>query len=242
MKNIALIEIEHDAEAKFVERPNRFLGVVNIIKPNPAENVKVHVRDPGRLVDILLPGRLMLLKYAGSVTRKTKWDLIAGFCNDHWVLVNSGYHRSITERILTHPGISPFGKIKSITPEVTFGHSRLDFVVMLPDDSKIWIEVKGCTLAENGIASFPDAPTTRGRKHLESLIELRNRGERASVIFLVFRNDAEKFAPNEVIDPLFARAFEKAVAAGVEIYSLQFGFDTRTIRYLRTLPVVMKSR
>lgn len=232
-----LLKIEHDATALFRQRPNRFLGVVDIIGPKPEQDVDVHIHDPGRLNDILLPGARLLLRSAKNPARKTKWDLIAGFCNDHWVLVHSGYHRAITEVILNNDQISPFGVVKKIAAEVTYRHSRLDFLLTQFDDSKIWIEVKGCTLAENGVASFPDAPTTRGRKHLETLIELRESGERAAVIFLVFRQDANIFAPNADIDPLFTKSFHKAVNAGVEIYPLQFSFNGNRVHYLRNLPL-----
>ncbi len=235
--NIPLLKIEHNASALFRQRPNRFLGIVDIVDPKPEQNVNVHIHDPGRLNDILLPGARLLLRAAKNPARKTKWDLIAGFCNNHWVIVHSGYHRAITEKILSNNLITPFGQIKNISAEVTYGHSRLDFRLTQPDDKKIWIEVKGCTLAENGVATFPDAPTIRGRKHLETLIELRAKGERAAVIFLIFRQDADIFAPNADIDPLFARSFQSAVKTGVEIYPLQLGFNKNIVRYLRNLPL-----
>lgn len=236
--NIPLLKIEHDAHALFQQRPNRFLGVVDIIDPVPEQNVNVHIHDPGRLTDILVPNARLLLRAAKNQNRKTKWDLIAGFCNNHWVLINSGFHRIITERILNDERISPFGVVKNISAEVTYGHSRLDFLITQFDDTKIWIEVKGCTLAENGVATFPDAPTTRGRKHLETLTYLREKGERAAIIILIFRKDAGVFSPNAKIDPHFAQSFQNAVTAGVEVYPLQLIFHENTIEYLSNLPLV----
>lgn len=234
---IPLLKIKNDAVALFRERPNRFLGIVDIIEPTIERNVAVHIHDPGRLNDILLPGTLSLLRAAGNLDRKTQWDLIAGYCNEHWVLTHSGYHRAITANILQNLNISPFGELSEISAEVPYEQSRLDFVVKTANGSETWIEVKGCTLAADGVALFPDAPTVRGTKHLKTLMSLRKKGLNAAVFVLVFRMDATRFAPNEQIDPLFARTFYHAVGAGIQVYPLQFVFIDNTICYIGTLPV-----
>ena len=216
-----ILSIPTDAKGLFAERPNRFLGMVKI--PGNGEPVPVHVHDPGRLREILYPGNRVLLRRAESPKRKTRWDLIAGLCEGHWVLVHSGLHRAIAEKILTDPEFSPLGSVDSLQAEVRYNDSRLDFVVQV-NGERVWIETKGCTLCRNGVALFPDAPTSRGRRHLEHLGEIRENGERAAVMVLVFRPDANRFAPNKETDPAFAGTFWQVVKRGVEVYPLLLEF------------------
>ncbi|MBN2008896.1 DNA/RNA nuclease SfsA [candidate division KSB1 bacterium] len=234
---IELLKIPHDASAMFKERPNRFVGVVDVFEPNTLPDQLVHIHDPGRLVDLLYPGNRVLLKKAASMQRKTAWDLVAAFHNHEFVLTHSGFHRAITEKLLGHSDILPFGPLVTIEPEVRYGHSRLDFRLTIDDGSFVWVEVKGCTMAENNIALFPDAPTTRGVKHLTTLIDIRDHKLQAAIIILVFRSEASAFAPHAGIDPVFAETFQKAVDAGVRVIPIKCGFQNGSIVYHEIVPV-----
>ncbi len=222
-----------DAEGRFVERKNRFLGTVEIEGYGKEE---VHVRDPGRLEEILYEGNKVLVKKAKNKNRKTNWDLIAGKVKENWVFVNSGYHREIAERILEDDGISPYSEIEGITPEVQLGDSRIDFLLEM-NEEKLWLEVKGCTLAEDGVALFPDAPTERGKRHVEELRKAMENGDRAALLVLVFRSDAQCFAPKEDTDPEFAEVFRKAVDEGLEVHPMKFGFQKNTVCFVSEIPV-----
>jgi sugar fermentation stimulation protein A len=92
-------------------------------------------------------------------------------------------------------------------------------------------------MCEEGIAMFPDAPTTRGTRHLETLIDLKERGEPAAILFLVFRPEARCFSANGEIDALFAATFEKAVRQGIDIFPLRFAYRDGSIIYLGRLPL-----
>ncbi|WP_235856242.1 DNA/RNA nuclease SfsA [Methanolobus halotolerans] len=232
--------INTDAEGIVVDRPNRFLCIVNITKPVTMESEMVHVHDPGRLEDILYPGNRVLLKRAAEGKRKTKWDLIAGDIMGEWVLVNSSWHRKISEWVIQNKIIPFLNGIDTVIPEKKFGDSRLDFLLMEKEKS-IWVEVKGCTLARGSVALFPDAPTIRGRRHLEELIKARNEGHEAVVLILVFRQEAESFSANKVIDPDFALTFSKAIDAGVKVFPLCFSYEENTIHFRSLLPVFQKS-
>ena len=227
-----VIEVETDAKGRFVERKNRFLGTVDI----DGKVVEVHVRDPGRLEEILYEGNEVLVKKAKSKDRKTNWDLIAGKVKDNWIFVNSGYHREITEGVLEDEEISPYPGAGNITPEVQLGESRIDFLLER-DGERIWMEVKGCTLAEDGVALFPDAPTERGKRHVEELRKAMEKGDRAVLLVLVFRPDAKCFAPKESTDPEFSEVFRKAVEEGMEVYPLKFSFEDDMLRYVSEIPV-----
>ena len=234
---IALLELAWDAQGIFRERPNRFMGVVDIAGPESRRGVEVHIHDPGRLREILYPGNSVLLKRASNGRRRTKWDLIAGCVNGSWVLVHSGYHRVLAERIIRDGRLSPFGFSSRVRPEVKLGHSRMDFFLEREEGTGVWVEVKGCTLAENGVALFPDAPTTRGQRHLKELIEVRKSGGEAALLILVFRPDAECFAPNRETDPLFSSLFYKALEEGVKVHPILLEYDGNRICYKREIPV-----
>jgi sugar fermentation stimulation protein A len=237
--SIPVMEIPYDAKATFISRPNRFLGIVDITTPkkNRRKNEKVHVHDPGRLKELLYAGNKVLLRRAKGTGRKTKWDLIAAMYDKIWILVHSGFHREIAEWVLGNKKVSPFKNVKEIKPEAKFGKSRLDFLLTKKNKKKVWVEVKGCTLAVDGVALFPDAPTIRGTRHVRHLIEAKKKGDEAAIIILVFRGDAKCFAPYAETDPEFAKTFFGALEVGVEVHPLKFSYKDKVISYVGEIPV-----
>jgi sugar fermentation stimulation protein A len=234
------MDIPWDEEAVLRSRPNRFIGIVDI----PAldlQGERVHVHDPGRLKELLFSGARVLLRREEKQTRKTKWDIIAAAWGERWILVHTGYHRRITEHLLKNASISPFGRLRTIRSEVSVGKSRIDFLVTQEDGTRTLIEVKGCTLTQNGIALFPDAPTERGRRHLETLMDQRKEGLNTAFIILIFRSDSRCFLPNLETDPRFSETFYRARREGVNIYPLVFEYRDGTIYYLKEIPVCDKS-
>jgi len=233
------MKIPWNAKGTFKSRPNRFLGIVDITSPKKYKkrNVKAHVHDPGRLKELLFPENQVLLRKAANNNRKTKWDVIAAFYEGNWILAHSGYHREIAEWVLTNPKVSPFGKLKSITPEAKIGKSRLDFLLEMRKGKKIWVEVKGCTLALDGVALFPDAPTERGKRHIETLMKLKKKGDDAAIIILIFRPDAQCFAPKEDTDPEFSKVLYSSLAAGIMVYPMVFQYDGKYLHYIGTVSV-----
>ena len=219
---IALLKVEWERKGVFLDRPNRFTGIVDL----DGSPEKVHVHDPGRLEELLYRGNEVLLKRADKPGRKTGWDLIASRYEDQWILTNSGYHRRISENI-----VGRLFKNADIRAEVAAGHSRIDFLIE-EGGARRWLEVKGCTLTEDGVALFPDAPTKRGRKHLETLMDMIDKGDSAMMIILVFREDSRCFTPNGRTDPRFAEIFEKAVEKGVEVRPMLLEYDGETVWWL----------
>ena len=236
-KPIPLINLPWDACAIFKSRPNRFLGVVDIIQPKIENDVKIHIHDPGRLNDLLYSGNRVVLKHINNANRKTEWDLIAAKYNNQWMLAHSGFHRKIAEYILKDENISPFGKIVKVKPEVSYGDSRLDFLTIKENGEEIWLEVKGCTLAIDKVALFPDAPTRRGSKHLKTLISIKETGKSAAVFILVFREEAKTLAPHKQIDPEFSSTFYQAMKSGVEIYPIVLSYEHGKICYKNRIPI-----
>lgn len=233
---VEVIHIHTDVDARLVARPNRFIAIAEIEKDGSKEEVMVHVHDPGRLTDILYPGNRILLRKANDPKRKTGWDLIAGRLADEWILINSAFHGQISRWAIEHAGICLFKDIDSILPEQRYGNSRIDHLIV-KNGMKIWTEVKGCTLADKGIASFPDAPTTRGKRHVEELMHALTENHEAALLILIFRPEAICFTANEGIDPEFARTFYSAIKAGVNVFPLRFSFDGKVVYYHGQLPI-----
>lgn len=230
-----LLTIPDTVPATFLSRPNRFLLVALIT--GSKETVRVHVPDPGRLKELLYHGnRLLLTPATGVSSRKTNWSLVGAMDATGWILVNTTYHRKIATSLFMGSS-SPFGIVNNLSAEVKSpsGHSRFDFLL----NYDLWVEVKGCTLKKGKEALFPDAPTTRGVKHLTELTTLAMSGLKTAVVFLVFVRDVDYFTVNRTTDIAFAKALEKAVVSGVSIYPIQISFNGRDIEYVGLLDLVM---
>ncbi|TDT68042.1 sugar fermentation stimulation protein A [Hypnocyclicus thermotrophus] len=230
MKKILNIPI--DKKGIFLERPNRYLSKVKIDN----EIIEAHVHDPGRLKELLFENNKVYLQKAINPNRKTKWDVIAADSGDgEKILINSKFHRYISEKILNDFEISPFGKIDSIKAEVKYKNSRIDYLLE-KGNKKIWVEVKGVSLSQDKIAKFPDAPTKRGQKHLKELIELKKTGDRTAIMFLILRNSI-KFRPKYETDKEFAKLFYLAKEKGVEIYPILLEYKDKWIYYKKLIDI-----
>jgi sugar fermentation stimulation protein A len=226
----------------FQERPNRF----TVIFEHKRCEEKAHLRDPGRLRELLLPGADLLLRPAqNNVKRKTKYDVIAVWSEGIWVLINSGFHSDLAQELLESGLISEFEGYKVEKREYTYGKSRLDFL-LTGKEGTLLLEVKGCTLVEKGHAKFPDAPTERGKRHVEELTKARQQGLNAAVLFIIPREDAEIFSPNWEMDPPFSLALQHAQEEGVHIIAYSFRMiykkDSLTLNPLKRIKLRVKGK
>jgi len=228
-----IYEIPWDTKAKFIDRPNRF--VANVRLEDGREEL-VHVHDSGRLQELLFVDNDVKIRSADNPNRKTKWDMISAVSDDgEDILINSAYHRYISQNLLNDSEISPFGEVDTLKAEVKYGKSRIDYL-LTKGGQEIWVEIKGVSLAMNKVAAFPDAPSIRAVKHLKELIELKEQGKRAAVVLLVLR-DAHYFRPKWETDPKFSDTFYEAIEKGVEVYPIQFELRGRDIIYKGILPI-----
>jgi sugar fermentation stimulation protein A len=172
-----------------------------------------------------------------TAKRKTKYDVIAVLSEGIWVLINSGFHSDLAQQLIESGLISEFEGYKVEKREYTYGKSRLDFLLTSPEGC-ILLEVKGCTLVGDGHAKFPDAPTERGKRHLEELIKARSHGLNAAVLFIIPREDAEIFSPNWEMDPKFSQTLQDAQKQGVHIIAYSF----QTANKNNNLALVPKKR
>ena len=153
----------------FFKRPNRFIAYVDV----DGRRETVHVKNTGRCAELLVPGAVIYIQESGNPARKTKWDLIAVEKKGRLINMDSQVPNLIVREWIEKENL--FRDITLIRPETTFGNSRFD-LYLEADEKKVFIEVKGVTLEENGVCRFPDAPSDRAVRHLEELIRARKEG------------------------------------------------------------------
>ncbi|WP_187647459.1 DNA/RNA nuclease SfsA [Nitrosophilus labii] len=186
-----------------IVRKNRFLATVNV----KDKTKKVHIADTGRLEEILTPSReLLLLKNREGL--KTHYTLLAAKMEEGWVLINTKLHSQIAYEAIKN-GILGFVP-QDIKKEVSYKKSRFDYLV----DNAL-VELKGCSLVEKNICLFPNAPTSRGVKHLKELIEAKNEGYNAFLLIMAVRK-CNCFQPHPFRDEEFKKVFWEALQKGIE--------------------------
>lgn len=194
----------------FLSRPNRFIANIEI-----DGKVQIcHVKNTGRCKELLTNRAKVFVSESNNIERKTKYDLIAVYKGDTLINMDS----QIPNKVF-HEWLLKGHFLKDITlikPECKYKNSRFDFYIETKNE-KIFMEVKGVTLEENGVAMFPDAPTERGLKHINELVECIKEGYSAYIVFVVQMKGVTHFIPNAKTHKEFADALKKAETAGVNI-------------------------
>jgi len=219
-------------EGRFAGRPNRFLVEVQ----TSDRIISAHSPNPGRLEEYFLPDIPILLESSPGTGRKTAWSLAGVRYRGNTVPLNSG-RANIAAAKLVLPVMFPGALIR---PEVTDGHSRFDFLVS-QGGIDTWVEVKSCSLVEHGTAMFPDAPTERGRRHMEHLAELTRRpNTRAMILFIIMNPEARRFIPNIHTDPAFCLTLSRiSDRVDIRAASLSTGEDGYACLKDGNIPVVL---
>jgi sugar fermentation stimulation protein A len=218
-------------EATFVIRDNRFRTTVAL---NDGRRVSSYLPNSGRLRELLSPGRRVLLRPATSPSRTTSFDLVLVDLEGTLVSADARLPNVLVAEALRADLLAPFTDYDHVRQEVRYHESRLDFV-LLREDQRCFVEVKSVTLVEEGVALFPDSPTTRGHRHVQELRRALGEGDRAAVIFVVQREDAQSFTTNDGSDPQFAQALRCALEEGVEVYAYGCRVSRRQVRLDRPL-------
>ena len=222
-------------EAKFIKRPNRFQAYVLLND----EEIMVHVPNTGRCKELLIPGCIVLLREENNPKRKTKYSLVSVYKDKELINIDSQAPNKIVEEALLKGGIPRLKKYDIVLREKTFGNSRFDFKLGNSKGEEYYLEVKGVTLEEKGWAKFPDAPTERGKKHILELIDVKNSGKGAGIIFLVQIKNVDKFSPNRETDPKFSEALILAKEMGVDIFAYNCSVDKEEIKLLNPLEIIL---
>lgn len=220
--------------ARFVGRLNRFAARVEV----GGRHVLAHVPNSGRLRELFVPGRRIYLTEAPRRGRKTGYDLACVRVGRTLVSADARLPNRLAAEAIAAGRIHELAGWRIIRPEVRHGNSRFD-LLLGGRGRRLLLEVKSATLVEGGVALFPDAPTERGRRHLEKLIAARRRGFDAGVLFVIQRPDARALSPHWEADPQFARALCRAAEAGVRVLAYRCRVTTRGVALTRAVPVIL---
>ena len=234
-------------EATLIDRPNRFLVIARLQENGSA--IQAHCPDPGRLLELLIPGVTVYVSASDKPGRKTAYDLRFVKHPQSGQLVSLDSH--LPNRLFWHElhmgNLAPFFGVHSVRREVSLPRlgnapviSRIDFSMVDHEGHDCWVEVKSATLVENGLAKFPDAPTARGRRHVLELAErVSSTEDRAAIVFVVQRPDAYSLSPNWKTDPDFGKALVHAAGVGVRLFAFSCALTTENICISRQIPVVL---
>lgn len=219
-------------QGRLQRRVNRFIAEVAV----DGTVERVHVKNTGRLKELLLPNTKVLLEVSDRPERKTKYSLIAAARDGSWVNVDSQAPNPVAFEALKAGRIAEVGPVTCVKREVTYGDSRFDLYYEKGAE-RGFIEVKGVTLQQGGLAMFPDAPTARGTKHVLQLAEAVQAGYTGAVLFVVQMKGCHGFTPYREMDPAFADALEEASRQGVQILAYEAAVTEQEIVLGGSLPV-----
>lgn len=221
---------ENMKQGIFHERPNRFVTMVEI----DGKIEKCHVKNTGRCKELLIPGVTVYVQEQDKASRKTKYDLISVEKGNRVVNIDSQVPNKIAYDWIRQGNY--FKDITHIQREKTYGNSRFD-IYLETLDKKIFIEVKGVTLEEDNIAMFPDAPTTRGIKHIKELTKAIEEGYEAYIIFVIQIEGVIKFKPNDITHPEFGEALRLAKSQGLNILAYDCQVKPDRIKMANPIPI-----
>ena len=225
---------EKIVEGVFLERPNRYLARIEIA----GQETLAHVPDPGRLPGLLLAKRKVMLVHQPSEKRKTDYTLVLVRHESIWVSTFPAFANSLVANALMQQSLPFLKGYSSFTSEVQAVNSRFDFRLDFPENSA-YVEVKSVSLVENSIGKFPDAPTKRGIKHVQELIEFCRKGYRTAVLFVSQRSDTKSITCNDNIDPEFGKCLRLAEKEGVELYGMNCKIAPTSISLNESVEVVL---
>ncbi|MCI4348245.1 MAG: DNA/RNA nuclease SfsA [Thermoplasmata archaeon] len=221
---------------RFLERPNRYLALVE--DRRSGATFSAHVPNPGRMTELLLPGRTVgwAIPCQNLAQRKTRFDLVCVVSRGTLVSIDSRVANRLVRRALERNRLRIFGR-GHWQAEVGWRDCRFDFARRSQGPIDALLEVKSSNLRIGHTAFFPDAPTVRGTHHVDRLIEATQQGVAAGLLMMIQRTDVDSFAPNADMDPSFARAFERALVAGVRVAARTMRVSPDRVEWGRPVPV-----
>jgi len=221
--------------ATLVSRPNRFRGVVDV----GGRRVECFIPNPGRMHELLYPGaRVHLIEKSGE-GRRTRHDMVLADHRGTLVSVDSRLPNALIAEAVEAEALPEFRGYRVARAEPLFDDSRLD-LTLTRAGSVLLLEAKSCTLVEGGVALFPDSPTSRGARHMRTLVKALGCHE-AAAVFVVQRSDVRAFAPNWGMDPAFGEALTYAAAAGVRVYAYRCDVSVEGVQIAGRIPMNLEN-
>lgn len=206
-------------EAKFIKRYKRFFVDAELL--SNGETVVAHNANTGTMKTCLEPGQLCLLSFHDSPTRKLKYSFEMINNGKTWIGINTSLTNHLAIEAIKTGTIKELQGYQNLKPEAKIGDSRIDILLSNGESELCYVEVKNVTLVENKKAMFPDAVTERGQKHLRELMDLKSKGIRAVMLFIIQREDCESFSLDNTIDKNYSILLREAIEKGVEVLVYQ---------------------
>jgi len=219
-----------------IKRYKRFLADVRL---SSGDLVTAHCANSGTMKECSEPGRPVYLSFHNNPKRKLKytWEMIK--MSTSLVGVNTLVPNRLVKKSIEDGLVEQLKGYENVKAEVKVSDkSRLDLMLTKADRKKCFVEIKNCTLVKEEIAYFPDAVTTRGRKHLVELQRLAKEGNRSIIFFLVQRMDAKAFTPADNIDPAYGKELRKTKRNGVEVIVYDVIIDLEKIVLGKKIPQI----
>ncbi|MBH1942158.1 DNA/RNA nuclease SfsA [Mobilitalea sibirica] len=244
----------------FLRRPNRFIAHIDL----DGTEVICHVPNTGRLRELLIPGAQVMLSHHPSPVRKTQFELRMVRKEENWISIDSQLPNTLAYEAIVHEVIEELKGYTTIKREVNYQNSRFDLQLIKEDpclsdaDNDVhtrnknsshnqkliqtrnnicFVEIKNVTLETDGWSYFPDAPTERGRKHIDELIHAVRHGYRGVLLFVVQVENARGFTPNSTTDPAFSEKVKSAYEAGVDVLAYRCTVSTQEVTIIDKIPV-----
>ena len=225
--------------AIFIERPNRFITIIEI----GGKKHKSHLPDPGRLKELLIPGVSLLVRPAPeNKKRSTAFTTIMVNLKGQWISLVSTLPIQFVKYSFQNKCIPIFQRYKLVKPEIAIRNHRLDFLLSNKSGKNFFLEVKSVNFVEDGIAKFPDAVTTRGLNHAKILTDLVKEGEFAGILFVCQRPDATLFEPMWDRDPMFSNVLFNAYKMGVKVWCITLNISKTEISFNKEIPVNFRKK
>ncbi|EHK73592.1 putative DNA-binding transcriptional regulator [Sinorhizobium meliloti CCNWSX0020] len=179
--------------------------------------------NTGSMRGLTIPGSPVWLSEHDSPTRKYRHMLEIVEADGTLVGINTGLPNRIAEEAIMAGQVGNLHTYGTLRREQRYGrNSRIDILLSDAEKGLAYVEVKNVHFSRvRGLAEFPDSPTQRGAKHLEELGDMVEAGHRAIMLYLIQRGDCSRFRICRELDPVYARAFERASARGVEAYAVK---------------------
>jgi len=222
-------------QARLIRRYKRFLADMLLYD---GSIVIAHCTNSGSMISCIEVGAEVLLSESANQERKTKytWEMIK--INDSWVGVNTMHPNKIVFDAVKSNAITGLPLYSTVRREVKWGDSRFDLMAVNEYET-CFIEVKNVTMKLGEYALFPDSVTSRGRKHLETLMNLKDNGFRAVMVYVIQRSDVDKFSVADTVDPGYGVSLRKAMQHSVEVFVLQVDLNPEEILIRRQLPITI---
>lgn len=220
-----------------IQRYKRFLVDLEVNH----QTLTVHCANTGRMTGCAEPETLAFYNTSDNPKRKYPHSLeLTTSLDGHLICVNTARANEVAFEAIEHRVITPLNGYSTINREVRYGqeNSRIDLLLSAPNQVDCYVEVKSVTLLQDKCGYFPDAPSTRGQKHLRELIEMKAAGHRAVLLFMVMHNGINNVQPALHIDPIYSELCQHAHQAGVEFLAYRCNVSVDGLDVTQPLPIL----